>query len=54
MAGISRGGILSITYAGMHPREVSGVINFVGGWMGEGAINSLTLAIHQLNRRLDA
>lgn len=35
MAGISRGGILSIAYAGMHPREVAGVINFVGGWMGE-------------------
>jgi len=36
MAGISRGGILSIAYAGMHPREVAGVINFVGGWIGEG------------------
>ncbi len=36
MAGISRGGILSIAYAGMHPREVAGVINFVGGWLGEG------------------
>jgi len=34
MAGISRGGILSIAYAAMHPREVAGVINFVGGWMG--------------------
>jgi dienelactone hydrolase len=34
MAGISRGGILAIAYAGMHPREVAGVINFVGGWMG--------------------
>src|SRR5262249_31297169 len=29
MAGISRGGILSIAYAGMQPREVAGVINFV-------------------------
>jgi dienelactone hydrolase len=37
MAGISRGGILSIAYAGMHPHEVAGVINFVGGWMGESA-----------------
>jgi dienelactone hydrolase len=35
MAGISRGGILSIAYAGMHSREVAGVINFVGGWMSE-------------------
>ena len=40
MAGISRGGILSIAYAGMHPREVAGVINFVGGWMGEGCRNA--------------
>jgi poly(3-hydroxybutyrate) depolymerase len=30
MAGISRGGILSIAYAGMHPREIAGVINWVG------------------------
>src|SRR6266702_3966023 len=40
MAGISRGGILSIAYAGMHPGEVAGVINFVGGWMGEGCPNA--------------
>ena len=40
MAGISRGGILSIAYAGMHPREVAGVINFVGGWMAEGCPNA--------------
>jgi pimeloyl-ACP methyl ester carboxylesterase len=36
MAGVSRGGILSIAYAGMYPGEVARVINFVGGWMGEG------------------
>ncbi len=35
MVGISRGGILSVAYAGMHPREVMGVINFVGGWTSE-------------------
>jgi dienelactone hydrolase len=35
MAGASRGGIISIAYAGMHPQEVAGVINFVGGWTGE-------------------
>ena len=40
MAGISRGGILSIAYAGMYPREVAGVINFVGGWMAEGCPNA--------------
>jgi dienelactone hydrolase len=40
MAGVSRGGILSIAYAGMHPREVAGVINFVGGWVGGGCRNA--------------
>jgi dienelactone hydrolase len=40
MAGISRGGILSIAYAGMHPREVASVINFVGGWVAEGCRNA--------------
>lgn len=32
--GQSRGGFLATVYAGRHPKEVSGVINFVGGWMG--------------------
>jgi dienelactone hydrolase len=36
IGGISRGGALSIAYAGMHRNEVAGVLNFVGGWMGEG------------------
>ena len=31
-----RGGILAVAYAGMHPDEIFGVINFVGGWMGTG------------------
>jgi len=35
LSGVSRGGILSMAYAGRHPTQVSGVINFVGGWMGE-------------------
>jgi len=34
MSGISRGGVLSIAYAGIHPGAVQGVINFVGGWLG--------------------
>ena len=33
MAGNSRGGALSIAYAGKHPNDVAGVINFVGGWI---------------------
>jgi dienelactone hydrolase len=36
IGGISRGGVLSIAYAGAHPGEVLGVINFVGGWLGTG------------------
>ena len=27
---------MAIAYAGMHPEQVLGVLNFVGGWMGEG------------------
>ena len=34
IAGNSRGGALSIAYAGKYPMETSGAINFVGGWMG--------------------
>jgi dienelactone hydrolase len=34
--GQSRGGALSMAYAGEHPDQISGVANFVGGWMGEG------------------
>jgi len=32
MGGQSRGGILSVAYAGRRPEQVKGVINFVGGW----------------------
>ncbi len=35
IGGSSGGGILSITYAGLHPQQIAGVINFVGGWVGE-------------------
>jgi pimeloyl-ACP methyl ester carboxylesterase len=34
IGGQSRGGILSIAYAGKHPQQIKGVINFVGGWTG--------------------
>lgn len=36
VGGQSRGGALSVAYAGEHPGEVMGVINFVGGWLGTG------------------
>jgi dienelactone hydrolase len=34
IGGLSRGGALSVAYAGTHPTQVRGVINFVGGWLG--------------------
>ena len=40
IAGQSRGGVLSMAYAGDHPEQIAGVINFVGGWMGEGCVNA--------------
>jgi len=34
IGGQSRGGVLSVAYAGGHAAQVKGVINFVGGWSG--------------------
>jgi dienelactone hydrolase len=34
IGGQSRGGILSVAYAGRRPTWVRGVLNFVGGWLG--------------------
>ncbi len=36
VGGQSRGGLLSLAYAGRHPQRVAAVLNFVGGWWGEG------------------
>ncbi|TBE30856.1 dienelactone hydrolase [Rhizobium ruizarguesonis] len=36
IAGVSRGGILAIAYAGMRPNIFNGAINFNGGWLGRG------------------
>ena len=35
IGGVSRGGILSTVYAGTRPSPFLGVINFVGGWVGD-------------------
>ncbi|HEY4248666.1 MAG TPA: alpha/beta fold hydrolase [Lacunisphaera sp.] len=35
LAGQSRGGFLSVVYAGRNPDKVTGVLNFAGGWWGE-------------------
>jgi dienelactone hydrolase len=36
IGGVSRGGILSIAYAGMRPATFQGAINFNGRWLGRG------------------
>ncbi len=35
IAGNSRGGILSIAYAGLYPNQTKAAINFVGGWISD-------------------
>ena len=35
IGGVSRGGILSVAYAGLRPGQFQGVLNFVGGWVGD-------------------
>jgi dienelactone hydrolase len=36
IGGVSRGGILSVAYAGMRPATFQAAINFNGGWLGRG------------------
>lgn len=36
IGGVSRGGVLSVAWAGRNPSDTHGVVNFVGGWLGEG------------------
>jgi dienelactone hydrolase len=50
IGGQSRGGVLSIAYAGLHPNQVAGAINFVGGWLGEGC-SAATAVNHSLVER---
>lgn len=35
VGGHSRGGALAVAYAGEHPNAFDGVLNFVGGWLGD-------------------
>src|SRR5882724_12927438 len=46
IGGQSRGGILSVAYAGLHPEQIRGVINFVGGWSG-GSCRTTVLRVSQ-------
>jgi pimeloyl-ACP methyl ester carboxylesterase len=43
LAGQSRGGILSVAYAGERPDAFVGVVNFVGGWMGDRCANAVAI-----------
>lgn len=40
IGGHSRGGVLSIAYAGMRSGQISGVVNFVGGWSSDACARS--------------
>ena len=43
IGGISRGGILATAHAQRRPSVVRGVVNFVGGWLGEGCVDAATV-----------
>jgi dienelactone hydrolase len=43
VGGQSRGGILSVAWAGRHPDKARAVINFVGGWMGTACSTASTI-----------
>jgi hypothetical protein len=45
--------IARLAYAGMHPREVAGVINFVRGWMGDRCPNASEINAHAVQARRD-
>ncbi|MEM9579181.1 MAG: hypothetical protein AAF891_00730 [Pseudomonadota bacterium] len=40
LAGFSRGGVVAIMQAGQMPGGIAGVINFAGGWIGEGCCHA--------------
>lgn len=41
LAGVSRGGALAIAHAARRPGVYRGVVNFVGGWLGEGCVDAV-------------
>src|SRR5262249_55110806 len=51
IGGQSRGGILSVAYAGRHREQVRGVINFVGGWLSARCAAAMTEVNQALLKR---
>lgn len=43
VGGISRGGILASAHAQRRPSVYRGVVNFVGGWLGEACVDAVTV-----------
>ena len=43
VSGTSRGGILSIAQSSSEPAAFRGALNFVGGWLGEGCVDAVTV-----------
>ncbi len=41
--GVSRGGLLALAHAAQQPARYRGVVNFVGGWLGEGCADAVSL-----------
>ena len=50
LLGQSRGGALSVAYAGLHPAKFRGVVNFVGGWVGDRCRNAIAINRALMNR----
>lgn len=53
IGGQSRGGALALVHAARHPARYAGVVNFVGGWMGDG-LDETRQINHQVFRRAAA